>query len=213
MTYGINTTNTVATTANVSTAEGNASKVATNCIFEVSNSGIWLTPFNNKPNNNGEAISTTTGIHINNSGMNVYKNGTSVAFYGDYARIGSDTGVAFNINSNSLEAYYMNGTTRTRYFQVTPTSMTYGAMAVASQGYADNAAWSVTVSVNTIDYTEDEATLVATVYQYGTKQTSGFILQWYKNAVGTAHGGTVSGTGNNTLTVTDLNASYIAVLQ
>ena len=30
------------------------------------------------------------------------------------------------MNSDNLQAYYMNGTTRTKYFEVSPTSITYG---------------------------------------------------------------------------------------
>lgn len=59
----------------------------------------------------------------------------------------------------------------------------------------DNAAWTLSVSISSINYETNTATLVATVYKYGAVQSSGFTLQWYKN--GTAISGQTSATLSN----------------
>ena len=81
---------------------------------------------------------------------------------------------------------------------------------------ASNAAeYEVVIKVSSINYTtsSSSATLIAIPTQLGASTTGSFI--WYKNTIGTAHGGTVSTTTNtnDTLTVSDLEALYIAVLQ
>lgn len=86
-----------------------ASKVATNCITEISNAGIWVTPSGKKPNSNGEPITTgsessrTTGTLIDNTGVNIYKNGIKLAQYGTDIRLykpGDITNPAVLINSD-----------------------------------------------------------------------------------------------------------------
>lgn len=78
--------------------------------------------------------------------------------------------------------------------------------------YATNTAltdavdWVIAISVTTINYSTNTATLSATVYKGGVVQTSGFTLQWYKNATKITSGGTSA-----TLSVTDLNASYTCI--
>lgn len=76
-----------------------------------------------------------------------------------------------------------------------------------------NAEYEVVIKVNSIDYTNSSATLIAIPTKLGESTTGSFV--WYKNAINTAHGGTVSTTTNtnDTLTVSDLEALYIAVLQ
>ena len=88
-----------------------------------------------------------------------------------------------------------------------------------SGDYATNTAltnstgWSVIISVTTINYSANSATLEATVYKDGTKQTSGFTLEWYKTK--TTNGTTSTSkltTTTSTLSVTDLEASYTCVV-
>ena len=67
--------------------------------------------------------------YINSDGLTLYKGGSNVANFGTTARIGKDGGSRFLINDSSLQAYYMNGSTPTLYFQVTPTGMSYGPSA------------------------------------------------------------------------------------
>ena len=76
-----------------------------------------------------------------------------------------------------------------------------------------DAEYSVEIRVDTIDYSTPSAKLIAVPYRKGTVTTGSF--SWYKDDTSTAHGGTVSTTTNtnDTLTVTNLDASYIAVLQ
>ena len=78
---------------------------------------------------------------------------------------------------------------------------------------SNNAEYEVVIKVNSIDYTNSSATLIAIPTKLGESTTGSFV--WYKNAINTAHGGTVSTTTNtdDTLTVSDLEALYIAVLQ
>ena len=76
---------------------------------------------------------------ITSSGMEIFANinstKTSVANFGTTARIGATNGAAFIIDSKKLQAYYMkDNTTRTKYFEVSPTSMTYGNYTVANTG-------------------------------------------------------------------------------
>lgn len=78
-----------------------------------------------------------------------------------------------------------------------------------AQSTANDASYAVEIRVTNIDYATPTATLVATAYHLGAVVSSGITYTWYKNAVGTAHGGTAS---TNTLTVTDLNANYICVI-
>lgn len=76
-----------------------------------------------------------------------------------------------------------------------------------------NAEYEVVIKVNSIDYTNSSATLIAIPTKLGESTTGSFV--WYKNTINTAHGGTISTTTNtnDTLTVSDLDALYIAVLQ
>lgn len=69
-----------------------ASKVATNCLFEVTNGGVWLTPIDKKPNTDGSPVTSgnnkTSGTLINADGVGIYKDGTKVAQYGEDVTIG-----------------------------------------------------------------------------------------------------------------------------
>ena len=72
---------------------------------------------------------------------------------------------------------------------------------------ADNkTGWSVLISIAAISYTANTATLVAHVYKNGVLQSTGFSIQWYKNAE------KIIGGTSATLSVTNLNASYTCVV-
>jgi len=105
---------------------------------------------------------------------------------------------------------------------ITATSLTingidYIGQVPEIQNKASNSAeYEVVIKVKSIDYTTPEATLIAIPTKLGASTTGTFI--WYKNAIGTPHDGTVTtttttGNTDDTLTVTDLDALYIAVLQ
>ena len=69
-----------------------AAKTATNCITEISNAGIWVTPSGKKPDANGDVIvGSTTGTLINVDGVGIYKDGNCVAKYGESVTIGNDS--------------------------------------------------------------------------------------------------------------------------
>jgi len=213
------------------TAVQNAAKTASNYLGDTdSNAGVTLKAQNGTTTAN---TSTSNYIKINASGLEIFKGGVSVALYGDTARIGKSNNSRFLLNADSLQAY---NSSNTKYFEVSANGITYGNNTVAStsyadgkantaednaktaaQGYADaaeaNASYSVEIKVDSINYTTNSAKLIAVPYQKGTVTTGTF--NWYKNNTSTAHGGTVSTTTNrnDTLTITDLNASYIAVLQ
>ena len=83
----------------------------------------------------------------------------------------------------------------------------------SNSALANATGWSVIISVTTINYSTNSATLEATVYKDGTKQTTGFTLEWYKTKT---TNGTISTskltTTTSTLSVTDLDASYTCVV-
>ena len=108
--------------------------------------------------------------------------------------------------------------------KVTVTNLQANSIAVGNSNVAaaldtkasSSAEYEVVIKINSINYTTPSATLIAVPTKLGAATTGSFI--WYKNAIGTAHGGTVSttsgsGNTNDTLTVSDLDALYIAVLQ
>lgn len=108
----------------------------------------------------------------------------------DTVKISADkvniTGVITAINNDT--------TTTIDGDKITTGSITIGQVSNL-QTSIDNAAWALNVSISSIDYTSNTATLVATVYKYGAVQSSGFTLQWYKN--GTAISGQTSATLSN----------------
>ena len=97
----------------------------TNCITEISNTGIWVTPSNRKPNSDGTAVITddvanniysTTGTYINTSGVDIYRNGYLIASYGDTITLGKygqsrlqiGTSVFSMLNSANDSIYSIN---------------------------------------------------------------------------------------------------------
>ena len=76
---------------------GDASTVATKYVTDISGSGIYISPANQSP------TSTATGnsVKIDGTGMVVYKGGTSVAEYGDSARIGKEASNHITIDATN----------------------------------------------------------------------------------------------------------------
>lgn len=77
-------------------------------------------------------LNETDLIHLSENGLNIYKDGESVAVYGDDSRIGKEDGAAFYINDNSLLGFYMkpkgnNEYDRIQYFTVNSNGIFYGA--------------------------------------------------------------------------------------
>ena len=76
-------------------------------------------------------LNETDLIHLSENGLNIYKDGESVAVYGDDSRIGKIDGAAFYINDNSLLGYYMKPVNtdeyeRIQYFTVNSNGIFYG---------------------------------------------------------------------------------------
>lgn len=107
-----------------------AKEVATNYITQIDNNGIWVTPTGKKPTNASTGAGAT-GAKINADGMDIYKNGVSVAKYGDAARIGKENSSRFLINESSLEGY---NSSNVKYFEVSGDNLIYGDNIAASTG-------------------------------------------------------------------------------
>lgn len=82
--------------ADATTKANNASKTATNYITAIDNNGIKIHATNNVNSNYAK---------IDTSGMDVYKGGTSVAFYGDTTRIGKTAGAHTTIDEDGMQIY------------------------------------------------------------------------------------------------------------
>ena len=167
---------------------------------------------------------------IDSDGLHLYDTDgstESAIFSPTSARIGKENNVAFYVNSDSLQAYYMNGSTRTKYFEVTPNGMSFGTNTVASQSYVTSQGYQtatqvtglidtnqnvidakkhtqVLISAANVDYSATgsatAATFTARLYIDGTVQTSTDLKWlWYKD--GTVQG-SVQTAANGTLTVT-----------
>lgn len=107
-----------------------AKEVATNYITQIDNSGIWVTPTGKKPTNTSTGAGAT-GAKINADGMDIYKDGVSVAKYGDAARIGKENSSRFLINESSLEGY---NSSNVKYFEVSGDNLIYGDNVAVSTG-------------------------------------------------------------------------------
>ena len=99
--------------SNAQTTISNAAKTATSYITAIdSNNGVTIHAANNASSNYAK---------INASGMEVYKGGSSVAMYGDSARIGKEASNHISIAPASFDVYDSNSYSQ---FSVTPTSKT-----------------------------------------------------------------------------------------
>lgn len=104
--------------------------------------------------NNKQRVSVASGgFYVHDT------DGTVVGHLGaSEARIGSLTGSAFYINQSSLQAYYMDSNNkRTKYFEVSPTGISYGTNIVASQSYVTNLGYQTADNVNTTIVNRDKA--------------------------------------------------------
>ena len=86
-------------------------------ITDISGTGIYISPANQSPSSGAEGNS----VKIDGSGMNVYKGGTSVAEYGDKARIGRKDQSYVEVDSNGLTVKYP-----TSYYNIAATLAGYG---------------------------------------------------------------------------------------
>ena len=81
----------------------NAAKTATSYITDIdTKNGITIKAVNGTT---GTSASTDNYIKLNASGLDIYKGGTSVAFYGDTARIGKDASPHVSIDSNGFHIW------------------------------------------------------------------------------------------------------------
>lgn len=96
-----------------------ASKVATNCITEISNTGIWVTPYNFKPAADGSIDNDTTGTLINSTGVSIYNSGALVANYGSGITLGQANSPRFLIESTGIS--FVNASD-TSLFNIQPNS-------------------------------------------------------------------------------------------
>ena len=94
-------------------AISNAAKTATTYITHVDNNGIFVSPSSQSPTANAPGNS----VRIDANGMDVFKGGTSVAFYGDSSRIGRES--ARNVYITGNEIQMRSGTTAKGAFNLT----------------------------------------------------------------------------------------------
>ena len=150
----------------------------------------------------GVLIINGTTIDVNFSTANTYTSGT----------------LQFNLsNTGETDIYVDNVTTSSSKHLVwnanTILSFTRqgSKWLLTSRGDASDV-YAVEVKVNSIDYTTNQATLVAIPTYKGTTLPSGASVtyQWYKNTIDNT--GLISGANSSTLSVTDLDAIYICVI-
>ena len=83
-------------------------KVATNYITKIDSAGIFISPENQSPTTSA----TGNSIRLDGNGLEIFKAGTSVAFYGDTARIGKVNAAHSVIDADGQRFYASNGTTQ-----------------------------------------------------------------------------------------------------
>lgn len=83
---------------------------ATEYITEIDSAGIFISPSNQSPTTSAPGNS----VRINGEGMDVYKDGVSVAHYGDTARIGKEEEAYLSLNSTEIKGCSGSKT----YFQI-----------------------------------------------------------------------------------------------
>ena len=79
-----------------------ARKSATDYITRIDENGIWVTPSNKKPTNTSTGAGAT-GTKIDGNGVGIYKDGVSVAQYGEVARIGDEEKSHIELDYRSLK--------------------------------------------------------------------------------------------------------------
>ena len=70
-------------------------------ITSIDSNGIWVTPPSKRPTDTSTGAGAT-GARINSDGMEVFKGGTSVAKYGDTARIGKESSSHIEVSNNDV---------------------------------------------------------------------------------------------------------------
>ena len=82
-----------------------AGGTATTYITDITEAGIYISPSNQSPTSSAAGNS----VKIDGTGMEVYKGGDSVAFYGDTARIGKASDKRVEISSDAFAVVEANG--------------------------------------------------------------------------------------------------------
>ena len=84
--------------------------IADTYITQIDAAGIFISPSNQSPTSSAPGNS----VRVNGSGLEVFKGGTSEAFFGSTARIGVSDGKRLELKSDGV--YIYNGTTQYGYF-------------------------------------------------------------------------------------------------
>ena len=95
-------------------------------ITRTSDTGVTIHP---------EVQTSTTILQLNDDGLDIVRNGASIAKYGVSARVGADNSSRFLINSASLQAYNDNNQ---KYFEVSGTGINWGTGATSTTLQLDN---------------------------------------------------------------------------
>ena len=98
-------------------------------ITRISDTGITIHP---------EFNINTTSIQLDGTGLDIIKNGVSVAKYSTTARIGQENSSRFLVNTNSLQAY--SGTDVIPYFEVNVNGLSWGSNTAATTAEVNMAA-------------------------------------------------------------------------
>lgn len=84
---------------NARSSAASAAYTAYDYITKINNAGIFISPYNQSPSTSSPGNS----VKIDGTGMNVYKDGDSVAFYGTMSRIGKEETSHIEIDYHSLQ--------------------------------------------------------------------------------------------------------------
>jgi len=81
-------------------------------VTDIGSTGIFISPAGQSPS----ASAPGNSVKIDGTGMNVYKGGTSVAFYGDEAQVGKSGSGHVSIQSTGVDLYGGDGTVNLAHF-------------------------------------------------------------------------------------------------
>ena len=108
------------------------------CITEISNTGVWVTPIDSLPDQDGSAIEgVTSGTKIDAQGVGIYNYGTRVALYGESTTIGADDQSKFHIESNPDALVYTNAQSE-EIFSIKQNDFSQGLKNVIIASYASD---------------------------------------------------------------------------
>ena len=140
-------------TTDVSTVVENASAGAQTSKYVTKNSNTDITV-------HPEVETNTTAIQLNSNGLDIVKNGISIAQYGSTARVGIDESSRFLMSTDSLQAYDKDNS---EYFEVTKDSLSWGTNIAATtsevntlNNYVRTYLWVDEEGVHVSKTTEDE---------------------------------------------------------